>query len=206
MTNLIFDLDGTIADSFQVAESIFYELTGRDPITDPKFIAHLRSLPLLKAAKEIHISPAQLPRLLIKGRAIMQQRIGRVKAFPDMPPVLRTLHSDGHRLFIMSSNSQPNVEQFVAEHHLEVCFSGVYGGVGLFSKARALRKVMRRNGIKPADCFYIGDEVRDMHAAHHANVKVVGVSWGYNDEAALKAEKPFAVVRHPRDLLGIFNN
>jgi HAD superfamily hydrolase (TIGR01549 family) len=204
MSNLIFDFDGTIANSFEVAESIFYELTGHAPVTDEKFISHMRQLPLLKAAKEMHISAAQLPRLLMKGRALMQQRMGKVKAFTGIAPVLKELHHEGNRLFIISSNSQPNVERFLRQHKLHDYFDGVYGGVGLFSKARVLKRVIRRNHIKADESFYIGDEVRDIHAAKHANVRVVSVAWGYNDIVALRAEKPFATVMRPDELLTVF--
>ena len=203
MSSLIFDFDGTIADSFDVAEGIFYALTGHDPVTDPEEVAHLRTLPLLKAAREMRISPTQLPRLLIKGRALMHQRIAKVKVFPGMSEVLHTLHRN-HDIFIMSSNSKPNVESFVQENRLGDCFDEIYGGIGLFSKARALRRVIRHNKLDPDNCFYIGDEVRDVNAAKRASVRGVGVAWGYNDVLALKKEKPFAVVANPEDLLTIF--
>jgi phosphoglycolate phosphatase len=202
---LIFDFDGTIANSFEVAEKIFYELTDHEPVTDKNLIAHLRRQPLLKAAKEMHISPAQLPRLLMKGRALMQNRMNQVKAFTGIAPVLRELHEEGNKLFIISSNSQPNVEEFLKEHDLLECFTKVYGGVGLFSKARVLKKVMRRNRIRVEDTFYIGDEVRDINAAKHAGVRIVSVAWGYNDIEALKDESPYATAMKPEDLLQIFN-
>jgi phosphoglycolate phosphatase len=206
MSNLIFDFDGTIANSFEVAEKIFYELTGHEPVTDENFIAHLRRQPLLKAAKEMHISPAQLPLLLMKGRTLMRNRMSQVKAFVGIPPVIRELHDNGNKLFIISSNSLPNVEEFLGEHDLLECFDKVYGGVGLFSKARVLKKVMRRNRITADESFYIGDEVRDINAAKHAGVRIVSVAWGYNDIEALKEEKPFATATSPADLLQIFSD
>jgi phosphoglycolate phosphatase len=201
MSNLIFDFDGTIANSFEVAEKIFYELTDHEPITDEHLIAHLRRLPLLKAAKEVHISPTQLPRLLIKGRALMRHRMNQVKVFTGIAPVLRELHKDDNKLFIISSNSQSNVEALLKAHDLLDCFDRVYGGVGLFNKAHVLKRVMRRNRIQPKDSFYIGDEVRDINAAKHAGVRIVSVAWGYNDISALKSEKPFAAAMEPADLL-----
>ncbi|HEV2403299.1 MAG TPA: HAD hydrolase-like protein [Candidatus Saccharimonadales bacterium] len=203
MSDIVFDFDGTIADSFEVAEQIFYELTGYEPITDPRQRDHLRSLSLLKAAKELHISPAQIPRLLIMGRSLMQRRMYHVKLFPNVSPVLRKLHESGNRLFIITSNSRPNVENFLQQHDLGEYFDGVYGNVGLFRKGRALRKVMRRDHIFPQSCFYIGDEVRDIHAARYAHVKAIAVAWGYNDFSALTREKPYAVAQRPDDLIEI---
>lgn len=205
MSNLIFDFDGTIADSFEVVEKIFYELTGRDPVTDKDRIAHLRRQSLMKAAKEMHISPAQLPRLLIRGRALMKLRMGQVKAFAGIAPVIRELHNSGNKLYIISSNSQSNVEDFLKEHDLLDCFDRVYGGVGLFNKAHVLKRVMRHNKIEPNHSFYVGDEVRDINAAKHAGVRIVSVAWGYNDIDALKEEKPFATAIKPSDLLRVLD-
>lgn len=206
MSNLIFDFDGTIANSFEVVEKIFYEVTGHEPITDEQLVAHLRRQPLLKAAKELHISPTQMPRLLIRGRALMQHRMNQVKAFPGIPQAIRELRNKGHQLFIISSNSQSNVEIFLKEHDLLDCFDRVYGGVGLFNKARVLKKVMRRSKMKAEESFYVGDEVRDVNAAKRAGVRIVSVAWGYNDVAALKEEKPFATAMTPADLLQILES
>lgn len=205
MSTLIFDFDGTIADSMDLAIEIFYEVTGHPPITDPAEIARLRTLPLLKVAREAKISPHQIPRLLLKGRARMHQRMDEVGTFPGLPEVLRQLHKNGHRLLVMSSNSQQNVTQFLKTHGLESYFSDVYGSIGLFSKTRALKKILRLNKLKPGQCFYIGDEIRDMHASQKAKIRPVAVAWGYNDVRALQAAKPFAIAERPADLERIFS-
>ena len=134
----------------------------------------------------------------------MRTRMNQVKAFTGIVPVLRDLHNSGNKLFIISSNSEPNVKVFLEEHDLLDCFDKVYGGVGLFNKARVLKKVMKRNKMKSEESFYVGDEVRDINAAKHAGVRIVSVAWGYNDIEALKSEKPFAAAMQPADLLRIF--
>lgn len=203
---LIFDFDGTIADSMDLAIEIFYEVTGHPRVTDSARIAYLRTLPLLKVAKEAKVAPHQIPRLLLKGRALMHQRIDEVKTFPHLHDVLGELHDQGYRLFVMSSNSQQNVEHFLQKHGLANYFDGVYGGVGLFSKTGALRKIMRRNKLESSNCFYIGDEMRDMNAARKAGVRAVAVAWGYNAVSALRSQAPFAVAETPADLVRIFKS
>jgi len=204
MSTLIFDFDGTIADSMELAIEIFYEITGHERVTDPAEIARLRTMPLLKVAREAKVAPHQIPRLLIKGRSLMHQRIDEVKAFPHLRDVFRQLHANGHQLFVMSSNSQQNVEYFLKARGLHDYFDGVYGGIGLFSKTRALRKIMHHRKIQPDECYYVGDEMRDVQAAKKARVRAVAVAWGYNDVAALRAQEPFAVAEKPADFLQIF--
>lgn len=204
MSTLIFDFDGTIADSMELAAEIFYEVTGHPPITDPAEIARLRKLPLLKVARETKIPAHLIPRLLLKGRALMHQRMDEVRTFSGLREVLEQLHAAGYQLLVMSSNSQQNVEHFLHSQDLAVYFDGVYGGIGLFSKTRALKKIMRLNKRQPSDCFYIGDEIRDIHASQKAKVRQVAVAWGYNDISVLRAEHPFAVAERPADFLRIF--
>lgn len=204
MSAIIFDFDGTIADSFDLVLDLFYELTGHERFT-PEEIAKLRRIPSLrKLAKAVGLSPRQAPRVYLKGRTMMGKRMVEVGPCKGMDTALETLHRQGHQLFVMSSNSQRNVEAFLRTHNLRKFFQGVYGGVGLLSKAGALNKVVRLNQLDVEQTFYVGDEVRDVHAAKRAHVRAVSVSWGYNDAAVLEREKPFAVAKTPKDLPRIF--
>lgn len=200
---IIFDFDGTIADSFEVVLDIFYELTGTEHFTDEQIAAY-RKLTLKKISKEVGISFSQIPLLLVKGRTIMVHRMPEVKVIPGMKEALKSLHEDGWRLMVISSNSKQNVEAYLATHGLEQYFYRVYGGVGLFGKTMALKKVIKQNKVDRQTCFYVGDEVRDMQAAHKARVGAVAVAWGYNDVSILKTEKPHAIAEKPAQLVEIF--
>lgn len=203
MRTLIFDFDGTIADSFELAVDIVYKLTGLQPI-DADEVERLRRLPLLKAARRVGVSLRSLPRLLLLGRKVMHERMDEVAPFPGIIETLRALHETGHHMLIMSSNSEQNVRTFLRSNDIELYFSGVYGGVGLFNKAVALRKIVRRNGLKATECFYIGDEVRDMVAATKVGMKPVAVAWGYQAPEALVAHGAFVLVRTPPELIEVF--
>lgn len=200
---IIFDFDGTIADSFEVVLDIFYELTGREHFTAEQ-IAEYRKLPLKKIAKEVGFSFSQVPRLLVKGRAIMVSRMPEVKVIPGMREALRNLHEQGWHLMVISSNSKQNVEAYLRDHDMDQYFDRVYGGVGLFGKNLALRKVIKQNKVDRHECFYVGDEVRDMQAAHRARIGAVAVAWGYNDISFLQSEKPDAVAETPVQLVEVF--
>lgn len=200
MKAIIFDFDGTIADSFELVLDLYYELTGHPPFTQEE-IAEYKGLTMRKAMKVVHLSPRQIPLLIIKGRAQMGQRLHEVKPFHDMKSVLQTLHEEGNLLLVMSSNSHQNVETFLKSHKLNSYIDTVYGGVGLLSKASALRKVLRQNKLDANKCFYVGDEVRDIVAAKRAHVRSVAVTWGYNNETILARKKPNIIAKTPDDLL-----
>jgi phosphoglycolate phosphatase len=200
---LIFDFDGTLADSFGLAMDLSYEILGIPPLP-AKEVARLRRLPLLKAVRELKVPLYRLPRLLLHGRQKMHERIHEVHPFPGIPEVLAILHEQGNHMLVISSNSEQNVRSFLRANELEHYFDGVYGSVGVFDKAGALRKVMRRNKLDAANCYYIGDEVRDVMAASRVRIHPVSVAWGYQHATALKEHQPFAIAYLPTDLLEIF--
>ena len=197
---LIFDFDGTLADSFELVMEITYELTGVKPLSKQEE-ARLRKLPLLKAVREVHIPLHQVPRLLIKGRQMMLERIQEVYPFVGIPEVLQTLHERGYHMLVISSNSEKNVRAFLRAHKLESFFDGVYGSASVFNKTGSLRRVLRRNRLEPADCLYIGDEVRDVVAATRAHIEPVAVAWGYQAPEALAKYHPYALLQEPKELL-----
>jgi HAD superfamily hydrolase (TIGR01549 family) len=204
MKTLIFDFDGTIANSFALVMDIAYKITGTPPQSDRE-IARLRKLPFTKVVRELGVPLYQVPRLLIQGRQKMLERIDEVHPFDGVPEVLKELHDAGYHLLVTSSNSEKNVRVFLRANKLEAYFDGVYGNASVFNKASSLRKVMRRNKLDVADCFYIGDEVRDIVAATRVNMDVVAVAWGYQAPESLKKNDPYALVYKPEELAHIFN-
>lgn len=203
MRTILFDFDGTIADSFSVVTEIFYELTGHERIEDPEEVARLRRLPMTKVVKELHVPPLLIPRLLVKGRKMMGEHLHEVPVFDGMPEALAALQKQGYHLAIMSSNSTHNVQKYLEIKKLDTYFSGVYGGIGLFNKAAAIRKVMRAKGLKAGECVYVGDESRDIDGAKRAGVPVISVGWGYNDPALLARKEPDALITKPQELVHI---
>ena len=71
------------------------------------------------------------------------------------------------------------------------------------SKAKKIKKVLRKHDIKPSEMLYIGDEVRDIEACHKVGVDVIAVKWGYNTPAALEKCKPTFMIESIWDVLEI---
>ena len=203
---IIFDFDGTIADSLMLVISIFRELTGWRGARTPEDVARMRRLPIRKVVKEVKVPLYQVPPLLMRGRKMMAAQIAEVPLFDGMHEVIQKLHAQGHRMLVMSTNSTQNVESFLRLHHLEEYFDAVYGGVGLLNKAAALRRLIRQKQLDRKKCVYIGDEHRDIEGARKVHMKAIAVTWGYNDIELLRAHHPFAIAEKPTDLLEIFRS
>jgi len=203
MKTIIFDFDGTIADSFELALEIAAGLTDKSHIDEAE-VERLRHMPLAKVIRELRIPLTRLPRLLLAGRQLMHERIHEVHPFPGIPEALSELHANGNHLLVMSSNSEQNVRTFLRANNLESYFDGVYGGAAVFNKASALKRILKRNRINVEGCFYVGDEVRDVVAASKAGLEPVAVAWGYQAPEALAKYHPYALVKDPKELVAVF--
>ncbi|HYH74391.1 MAG TPA: HAD hydrolase-like protein [Candidatus Saccharimonadales bacterium] len=202
MSTLIFDFDGTLADSFELVVEVAHELTGVRMRT-PEEIAELRRLPLLTAIHRMGVSWWMVPRLWAIFRKRMYSRMHEVKPFPGVPTLLSDLHKEGHHLLVMSSNREQNVRACLRAHNLEHYFGGVYHG-SVFNKARALRLILRRNKQLPETAYYIGNEILDVAAAHKVGMQAIAVTWGGNDREALELAKPDLLADKPQAIRELF--
>jgi phosphoglycolate phosphatase len=198
----IFDFDGTIADSMEVALSEYNRLAPRFRVKSVarNDLARVRTMKARAAMKEHGVSFWKLPFLVSSMRAALHEHVDSLKPIAGMPEVLRALCASGCRCSILSTNSRANIARFLVRHDLAL-FDHVVGGSSLFGKARALKRLIRRAQLDASRVYYIGDEARDVDAATAAGVRSIAVSWGYADRAALGFHSPTHVIDRPADLL-----
>jgi phosphoglycolate phosphatase-like HAD superfamily hydrolase len=199
MKTVVFDFDGTIADTFGVGLDIFYHLTGRGQIPKGE-IDRLRGMSFIMAVRALKIPFWKAPLLLSKGRKELARRMNEIDPFYGVDDAIRELKKQGYTLHIISLNSEGNIWKFLKEHQLEDCFASVHGKARLRGKTRTVRRLMAANDITPNDIVYIGDETRDVEAARRANVRAIAVSWGYNNLHILEQSKPEALVFDPSEI------
>lgn len=206
MKTIIFDFDGTIADSLEVAISIYRELTGDTRKMSFEEIDELRRLPLIKVVRTIGVPLWKVPLLLRRGRKVMHSRLNEIPVFEELPAVCERLHKEGYSLKIVSSNSVENVQTFLKKHAMDGYFSEIHGSVGLFNKAQVLKKIIKKEKLQPCTVYYVGDEARDIVASKRAGIRIVSVAWGYNHESLLREMQPYAIARTPHELYDVLSS
>lgn len=200
MAAIIFDLDGTIADSFEFITD-FLAKEKNNLNLDPIQKEQLRGMSMLAIARKLDHKWWKIPTLFIRGRRNMTRAMNKMQPFPGMPELIRKLHAEGHELFIVSSNSVNNIHKFLHHHNLHTYFLEVYGGISIFGKAPALRKLFKEQSIETKDAVYIGDELRDIQASQAVNLRVVAVTWGFAEKNDLINLNPTALVDSPAELM-----
>ena len=202
MTVLIFDFDGTIADTLDTIVTITNRLAAHYnyPQTTPERLKYLRTLSTGELLAQSHVPLFQVPFLMRRVRRELRHNLETIQTFQHLSEVLLELAGDGHTIMIASSNAPSTINLFLNRHGLSDVFSDVYGNIGLLGKARSLRRIMRRHRLISEEILYVGDETRDIEAARCQGLAVAAVSWGFSDRTALEAQGPTFLVDTPEEL------
>lgn len=197
---IIFDFDGTLADSFDIFVEALQEATRmQTPMTDAE-ILKLRGLSTRGVIKELGIKKWQLPLFIYRGKKGIAHRANRVHLFDDINDQVRQLYDSGYSLYIVSSNNRATIEKVLNEAQIADCFVDIVANAGIFSKAKKLTHLMKKYDIAPERSVYAGDESRDIEAATSIGMKSVAVGWGYSTPESLVSMKPDGYAKSPKML------
>jgi phosphoglycolate phosphatase len=199
---VIFDFDGTVADSFAESLLAYNRVAPKLHLreVDEAEVPELRRMGAGQLMQTLGIPMWKLPRLMIAVRADLHDHFHAVNPVPGMADALHALEDAGYSMAMVTSNSEENVRNFLAKHHIEM-FESIIAGASIFGKATRLRRLIRWASADRATTAYVGDTVPDMRAAHDAGVKAVGVAWGFMDTAPLAQEHPEALVSGADELV-----
>ncbi|MEB3180754.1 MAG: HAD-IA family hydrolase [Nostocaceae cyanobacterium] len=200
---IIFDFDGTIADTFDAIVSIINSLAvdfGYKPVTEEE-IAVLRNYNTRQIIKYSGVSIFQLFFLFKKVKAELSNQIQNLSPIEGVKEALIDLKNQGNTLGIMTSNSKGNVMAFLEKNGLEDLFDFIYTGITIFGKSTIINNLLKQEHLHHEAVIYVGDETRDIEAAKKSHIKVIAVGWGFNSQEVLAAQHPDFLVHHPWELV-----
>ncbi len=199
--NLVFDFDGTIVDS---GETIYNGLVETLRIDVPAF-EELRKYPAHTLLSALDLKALNVPKLLMQVRAEYKRFLPQLSPCDGIADTIRSLNTQGARLFLCTSNSTENVEQFLRIHDLDQIFETVVGTMAVFGKSRGIKKTLKNFKLAPHETVYVGDETRDIQAARKAGIRCVSVTWGFNHRSILQEYKPDFLVDQAKELLQLLH-
>lgn len=185
---IIFDFDGTLADTFPSFVHVFDEAADKYGFKRLDRAQHhvLRGADARQIMAHHAIPLWKVPAIARFMRAGLAADIDNIKLFAGIDHALRSLSAQGVVLTIVSSNSLANVRAVLGSELVSL-FSHLECGASLFGKLAKVRKVLAAAGIAPEETMLIGDEIRDAKAAAEAGVDFGAVAWGFNHVEALMA-------------------
>lgn len=186
----IFDLDGTLVDSFpwflrtinDVADRFgFRRVTEQD-------VEGLRHATSREILSRLEVPLWKLPAIARHARRLKAEAAAEISLFAGVEAMLRTLAENGVQLALVTSDSEANAREKLGE--AAALFSYFDCAASLFGKPAKFRRVIRRAGVDLGRVIAIGDEVRDIEAARAVGIACGAVCWGYAAPTALRTLAP----------------
>lgn len=203
---IIFDFDGTIADTLDAMIILFNQVSTKYnlPQIDESNRKKMRELSAKELINELKISKIKFIRLTKELLPKLKNNLDQINLIIGMEEVLRSLKDNNFKIGVVSSNSKENIELFLNQHQIKgVDF--VYSEKGLFGKDKVLKNVIKKHHLDASKVIYVGDEARDVEAAHKAGLPIIAVSWGFNSKTRLVKAKPDYIIDQPSELLTKLN-
>ena len=211
---LIFDLDGTIADtlySIRDAVNMCMEHFGfekrsyaevRAAVGNGARLLILRSIPAEAAddserAEEIY-------KYFQTCYGITYNRIDG--CYAGMYEAMTELHARGYTLAVLSNKPDAYVKGIISSLFDEGVIPIAMGETDLPRKPdpTAPLFIASELGAEPWQCAFIGDSEVDIKTAHNAGMTAVAVSWGFRDRDALAESCPDVIIDAPQELTALF--
>ena len=208
---IVFDLDGTLADSvIDIAESMNLVLKEQN-----------RAIHAIDAYKQFagngirKLVKRALPKDLREGEAFAKNMnrmleiygencINKTKLFPGVAKLLDQLQEKGIQIAVFS-NKDDNLTQKVVKVLLSnwnVAFvSGISSTIDRKPNPQGALLAAKKMGLSPSEIIFVGDSGVDMETAKNAGMTGIGVLWGFRSAEELKANGAKAIISEATDLI-----
>ena len=200
---VLWDFDGTLADTLRSAVEIYNRIAPKYqalPMTNPEA---MRGMTAAELVRRHNIRCHRFPFLIREFLAEQGRTMTDVQLHQGIVETLEALSRIGLRHAIVSSNSEANIRTCLQSHAVEQHFEFVVGVKRLFGKKRGLKNALRLSKLSASEVLYVGDETRDIRAAHQLRMPIACVTWGVNSSALLAEHGPEYLIATPQELLPI---
>ena len=194
MKAVVFDFDGTIADSLLGVLAVYKRFQTRNFPHTTDEVNDFRNKSIFRIARDLRIPLHHMIWLAIFGRRMFQSHLDKVHLYHGMKELLLQLHKEGVKIYILSTNRAETIHTFLSQQGLSGVVENVYGKAFVFNKAPKLKRLLRIEKIQRAETACVGDELLDIFSARRAGVQSIAVSWGYTSRDALEHAHPHALV------------
>jgi phosphoglycolate phosphatase len=186
--SFIFDWSGTLSDNFhcfcQVCNLMFKELDIK-PISEDEIRLNF-TLPYMKFWNKY------FPDLTIeKQNKLYEQFIHQTdepELYKHVDEILNFIHNSGWKIFILSSDPISKLIPETKKSGLSQLFEKVVGSI--HEKDKAIKSLVYDFNLDNNLTFYVGDTSGDVEAGKSANVKTIGISWGFQSKELLSKSEP----------------
>ncbi len=205
MKAVIFDFDGTIADTLGIVMEEAEKIAEEEGYDWPEHPMELRDKKVTELIDMFSVPKIKIPFYVKKLRDKVGDRLHEVPVFDGMKEVVEELSED-YKLGVLSSNNEENILRFLENHSMLEHFDEIVTGLSIFGKSGKIKKLVKKLGVKKSEAIYVADGERDIEACKDDNVPIISVSWGYNSKELLQENNPDFLVNEAEEILKIIDS
>lgn len=198
MNTLIFDWDGTLADSIDniVVAMQRAAVDAGLPVRTPREVRDIIGLALPDAVAVLYPDiedPLWVQRVIdayTDNYLLLEQQPSAL--FAGVRAALDTLRAEGFHLAVATGKTRRGLDRMLATHDLDNYFDVTRCADETAGKPhpRMLEEILRELEVSPAEACMIGDSEFDIIMGHNAGVRPVAVTYGAMTEQQLLRCRP----------------
>ncbi len=215
MKAIIFDFDGTLADTIPAIRSgvnLTMRALGYPESTNEDVLSHInfgaRRLIQLSMPRELQDNDALVDAALALYNEMYEKTYMETdRTYEGIPEVLTELNARGYRIAVLSNKQDPFIVRLceaLLPKGSYVHARGQRVGAPTKPDPAVPLEVASLLGAKPCECAFVGDSHIDMLTAENAGMRAVGVTWGYRPRKDLTEAGADVLVDSVRELLSVF--
>jgi len=184
MKAIIFDFDGVIHDTFELAYKVNVEVFG-DRFSEEDY----RSLFDGNIYDKAEITEENSRKFF----ELQNDSFKSLKIEENVKENLVKL-ADKYLLFIISSNQEETLKTYFQNNNFTHVFKEILGSETHKSKVEKFKILFDKYGFGPNDCVFVTDTLGDIIEGNKVGVKTVGVDFGFHERERLERANPFRIV------------
>jgi phosphoglycolate phosphatase-like HAD superfamily hydrolase len=191
---VIFDFDGVIHDNFEFMFNISKKI--RPDLTLEEYRSWFDG--------NVYDYPTIEPK---ETRQVFELANKGFKEFvidPEIKKVLLEI-SESFKLFIISSNKEEILTDYLQRNGVDHLFSQVFGKETHYSKEVKFKMLLEKHDLHKEDCIFITDTLGDLREANNAGIKSIAIESGFHGRNRLEKGNPLRIVSSFNEILPLLN-
>ncbi|MEF3692086.1 MAG: HAD-IA family hydrolase [Candidatus Moraniibacteriota bacterium] len=184
MKAVIFDFDGVIHDTFDLAYKINVEISG-GKLTKEKYRDFFNG----NIFESTEINEKDNDNFF----KLQNEAFKYLKIDENIKKNLEEL-SKKYVLFIVSSNQEEALNIYFQNNKFTHIFKEILGSEAHKSKVEKFIYLLKKYNLKTDDCIFVTDTLGDILESNKVGVKTIAVDFGFHKRDRLEKGKPFKIV------------
>lgn len=209
--NIIFDLDGTLIDSyktiFKASERTLLHLGIKEQLVEEEFYKKIGHH-FLDIFKELNIPVFNFEEFIEIYKKVYFDYIDDSKMYPGLLDTLDVLREKNIYISLLTTKGQDQADKIIDYFNLRNYFSVVMGrrdNIANKPSAEPLLIICKELKVLSNETLMVGDTEIDIQCGKNAGAKTCGCSYGYRTPYLLSLENPDFIISSISDLPHLLN-